>query len=604
MAAPTPPYQVRAVYEYSSPHDDDLSFPTGQLITVTDEEDADWFYGEYMDTGGTKQEGLFPRNFVKMYEPETPPRPTRQARPKKEPEASSVIRQEDQVPEETSAAVSKSASTQAAAADRHSAKGPPSEEPTIVQATQPADILPPAASMNLVAKPATSDAARSDSQPVNEKPAGGSFRDRINAFNKPAAPPVAPKPSGPGSATGSGFVKKPFVAPPPSKNAYVPPPREGPPQKTYRRDEDPEIVGQTDHIEGADRPAPVPRSVEGEEHEPKPTSLKDRIALLQKQQLEQAARNSEVAQKKEKPKRPPKKRAESRERVIGGADAEEGQPLDKVTSAGTTASRIADLGPEEEHSPNTLSKTAEDPNIVGSPLLGSAKGIQSDTNDADESGADETEGGEELSTSRINSAEASRMTSLEERKNRSQAPSKELDIGDEEDEVDEEDNQEQEQEGEEEEEMDPEVKRRMEIRERMAKMSGGMGMAGMFGPYGGMSGMAPKKQSSAASERKSSGNSTTKASDSQASRAPPVPIMPIPGLQKVHTPEQDTLHMEVDREKIEPPTSITQARQPSDLQDVEDIEEEQVTPSKRSAELPVPPPVPQGEQMNIKLQRL
>lgn len=207
-------------------------------------------------------------------------------------------------------------------------------------------------------------------------------------------------------------------------------------------------------------------------------------------------------------------------------------------SAGTTASRIADLGPEEERSPNTLSKAAEDPNTLGSPLLGSARGIQSDANDADESGADETEGYEEVSTSRDNSAETSRMTALEERKNRSQAPPRELDIGDEEDEAEEERDQGQEEE-EEDEEMDPEVKRRIEIRERMAKMSGGMGMAGMFGPYGGMSGMAPKKQTSAASERKSSGHSTTKTSDPQAPRAPPVPIMPFLDYRR-STPQSKT----------------------------------------------------------------
>ena len=76
MARPTP-YQVKALYEYASPHDDDLSFPNGQILTVTEEEDADWYYGEYLDHTGAKQEGLFPRNFVKIHEPETPPRPSR-----------------------------------------------------------------------------------------------------------------------------------------------------------------------------------------------------------------------------------------------------------------------------------------------------------------------------------------------------------------------------------------------------------------------------------------------------------------------------------------------------------------------------------------------
>ncbi|KAJ4313893.1 assembly of actin patch protein, partial [Neodidymelliopsis sp. IMI 364377] len=57
-------YKVKAVYDYASPHDDDLSFSTGQIITVTEEEDADWYVGEYTDDAGTTHDGLFPRNFV------------------------------------------------------------------------------------------------------------------------------------------------------------------------------------------------------------------------------------------------------------------------------------------------------------------------------------------------------------------------------------------------------------------------------------------------------------------------------------------------------------------------------------------------------------
>ena len=588
MAVHTPPYQVRAVYEYSSPHDDDLSFPIGQVITVTDEEDADWYYGEYVDTSGSKQEGLFPRNFVKMYEPETPPRPTRQARPKKEPEASSVVRPENQLREVTNAAASTAESMPTAVANTNSGAEPPSEEPTSTQATTTSEIPFSAPPTNSVTKPVPSDASKSGHSPTNDKPAGGSFRDRINAFNKPAAPPVAPKPGGSGVATGSGFVKKPFVAPPPSKNAYVPPPREGPPQKIYRREEDPQIVGQADDAEGGDRPAPLTESIEGEEDQPKPTSLKDRIALLQKQQLEQAARNSEAAQKKDKPKRPPKKRVESQERVIGAVDADEGQPSDYPTNSGTTASRSADLGPREaalEGSPITTFTKAEDP----SSLLSSARGIQSDANDADQSGAEETEEAEELHTDKDDSNERSRVAASEEGKKRSQAPFKEPDIGDEEDDADEVEEQE------EEEEMDPEVKRRMEIRERMAKMSGGMGMAGMFGPYGGMSGVAPKKQTSAASERKDSGHSTTKATESQASHAPPVPIMPMHGMQRVYSPEQDTAELEVDKESSEPPKSVIHGRQPGDMPDVEDMKEEPVVPSRSSLESPALASVPRGK---------
>src|SRR5947207_4344593 len=87
----TLPFKVKAVYEYTSAHDDDLNFSNGQIITVTEEEDADWYYGEYVDGSGEKQEGLFPKNFVEKYEPAPPPRPIRTGRQKKEPEVSVPI---------------------------------------------------------------------------------------------------------------------------------------------------------------------------------------------------------------------------------------------------------------------------------------------------------------------------------------------------------------------------------------------------------------------------------------------------------------------------------------------------------------------------------
>lgn len=93
------PFKVKAVFEYSSPHDDDLSFPNGQVITVTEEEDADWYVGEYTDSSGGQHSGLFPKNFVEKYEPEIPSRPTRPTRPKSEvvsPPQSAITREQPQ----------------------------------------------------------------------------------------------------------------------------------------------------------------------------------------------------------------------------------------------------------------------------------------------------------------------------------------------------------------------------------------------------------------------------------------------------------------------------------------------------------------------------
>jgi len=581
MAAPRTPFQVKAVYEYSSPHDDDLSFPNGQLITVTDEEDADWYYGEYFDAAGGKQEGLFPRNFVKIYEPETPPRPSRPSRQKKEHEPSPAVKQEGLFENQRTLALPpESTPADSAAKDVKQISKPPNQEPSEGQTAKPPGNPPQA--------PASTK--KSALPPVDDKPASGSFRDRINAFNKPAAPPVAPKPGGPGSSGGTGFIKKPFVAPPPSKNAYVPPPREAPSQKIYRRDEDPEIVEQSASVEPAEQPfiAQPPTPAEDEQDQPKPTSLKDRIALLQKQQIEQAARHAEGAQKKDKPKKPPKKRTESHEKTMNSAVEDDGHDLNRVTSTGTNDShrhdqRDRDVTSEETSELNP-SKSVDLPSI-GSPLTAATKGFQSDANDADQSGAGDSDEGEETSTGRDDSDEKPRNIAPPGIQKDPQAPLKEPDVGDKEDDADEE-----EEEGEEE-EIDPEVKRRMEIRERMAKMSGGMGMAGMFGPPGGMPGMAPKKQTSISSERKTASGE----SEAQTSRAPPVPIMPMPRMQRAYTPEEDTSQVEVHKEQSEPPTSIVQGRRPGNMPDVEDLDEQPIVPQRRSLERPAPPPVSQGQ---------
>ena len=593
MAGPSPPYQVKAQYDYSSPHDDDLSFPNGQVITVTDEEDADWYYGEYLDEAGTKQEGLFPRNFVKLHEPETPPRPSRSSRQKKDLEPVSTAAQED-VPEpgEPLAPLSESVSDPAASnttwqvegiADNLPNHGLSAKSPQTPSSTTQASIA-----MKVAPTPATKSVRE---QPA-DKTISGSFRDRINAFNKPAAPPVAPKPGAPGSGSGSGFVRKPFVAPPPSKNAYVPSPKEVPPQKIYRREEDPEVTTQVISAESVERPAVSETNphTDGED-QPKPTSLKDRIALLQKQQMEQAARHAEAAQKKDKPKRPPKKRMESQERPV---QVEEDAPnLEKVASAGaagssSTETPTADIVPEP---PSSLRhQMLRESNPAPSPTMASLKGFQSDANDADQSGAGDTEEGEDLSTSRDDSDEKPRVTAPAETSRAPQAPPKELDVGDEEDEANDVEGEEEEEE--EEEEVDPEVKRRMDIRERMAKMSGGMGMAGMFGPPGGMPGMAPQKQLSGSNERKAPAPIP---GDAQASRAPPVPIVPIPGMHKVISPEQSSSPVEISKEETEGPTSIIQDREPEGLQDVEDIDEKTSIQPRRSLDKSASGRQPQGE---------
>ena len=582
----TPPFRVKAQYDYTSKESDDLNFPNGQIITVTDEEDADWYYGEYEDSEGYKQEGLFPKNFVKIYEPETPPRPSRISRSKKEVDSSAggdegekgANTGEAEVPSPEAITTSaplkaQSFSNEQIEVQKQSVQ-PPKPEPR-----------PAAPAANATTKPAPPNSSKPAPPPTAEKPSSGSFRDRINAFNKPAAPPVAPnKPGGLGSS-GSGFIKKPFVAPPPSKNAYVPPPREPPPQKVYRREEDPELTTRASREnENEDLPsqAQVAAQTDETEDQPKPTSLKDRIALLQKQQMEQAARHAEAGQKKEKPKRPPRKHVEPHDHALEQEEDVGGEGPEAMNSGETT-------GKIDIARSTTRSRKSREATPVGSPVAVPSRDLLNDPNDADQSGVGDTEDGEELSTGRDDSDEKPpRKVSLPPSR-QPQAPIGEAEVGDEEDNAEEEDDEEN---GEE--DIDPEVKRRMEIRERMAKMSGGMGMAGMFGPPGGLPPRTTTKQASGSSERKASSNSTSGQTEMPQSRAPPVPNMPLPGVHKVRSPEENDPQSEVGKEEVGSPKSLVQGRDPADMPDVEDMKEEPVLPSRKSTERSAPPPIPQG----------
>ena len=576
----TVPFKVKAVYEYSSPHDDDLSFPQGQIITVTEEEDNDWYSGEYADSTGGKHQGIFPRNFVEKYEPEIPSRPIRPTRTKKDAEIPA--------PAPAPAPTPVAATTQGASVGVPTAQGREDSQkrpdevssprsgssasafPTQQPARQPSSTTASKASEPPQTKPVNKDIPTESS----ERPSGGSFRDRIAAFNKPAAPPVAPfKPGGQGASNTIGFIKKPFVAPPPSKNAYVPPPREAPPAKVYRREEGPGLNETADDSE-ASMPLPGERAEVGGDDRPKPTSLKDRIALLQKQQLEQAARHAEAAQKKEKPKRPAKKRTESQE------------PMD-------TSEALADADVEGSDIPETIGKKSVDFADDESEPLDRQEGRQpsnaahmstppppsrelmSDTNDADNSSAaGDTEEADDTSTSREDNRETGKRANVTTTQDELASEAVEAEASDEE--------------AQEAQDVDPEIKRRMEIRERMAKMSGGMGLMGMFGPPGGMPTPGKKARASGEAERDVSG---IQIQPEAIERAPPVPV---PGMFNVKSSEPNPIQTEEDSSADED-IGHRHARQQAD--EIEQSDEEIVQspkPPPRSSTDRAPPPLPQG----------
>lgn len=619
-------FKVKAIYEYASPHDDDLQFPIGQIITVTDEEDDDWYSGEYTDDAGLLHEGIFPRNFVEKYEPVAPPRPTRTRHKHSEASVASLAS-----PISPSAAVPEApASPSPPSVSSIPPISPPSAaveetpEPERIErvaspvytAPAPAPVAPasppkpaaPAAPLSPVVAPVKpADLPISTSPvhkpapacpkqggpppPVSEKPS--SFRDRIAAFNKAAAPPITPfKPSGLGGGGSSNFIKKPFVAPPPSRNAYVPQPREAPTAKIYRRDEDPEVREQeAENLESAEKAGLIPGASAAasgtsnnnnneEEEEPKPMmSLKERLARLQREQQEQAQRHADAAAKKDKPKRPPKKRLDSHDATAAAAAAadEAAGSAPDTSDAGGRHSIDDSHPPRTTHAPRR--RASKDPEAQ-------------DGNDADMSGAgDTTEGQDEDLTERDDSDEKSRRPARpiipivlpgaapgatghddeavedeEEVAEKGEETAKGEDEGAEAQEPEEE---------EEEEDVDPEVRRREELRARMAKMSGGMGMMGMQGMQG-MFGAPPpsiKKKKASTSTEKRPGE--TADDTPSVAHAPPIPtMMALPGLAT--------------RRSEDKPAAPSEPARPTSPIKAEEQEEEQ-TPRSPIAQ---PPPLP------------
>lgn len=525
-----PPFKVKAVYDYSSPHDDDLTFSIGQVITVTEEEDAEWYVGEYMGDDGVKREGLFPRNFVERHEPQAPPRPTR-SRPKQE-----LPPEPDPTPAMSTKEEKAESSQPGVEAEELAAHPQPitiKEEPAPAPKTPTAKPTPPAST-----KPPPPETAA--------KPTSGSFRDRIAAFNKPAAPPIAPKPST--APKGQSFIKKPFVAPPPARDAYVPPPRAEAPQKIYRRDEDPEIAERRlqdqKHAEDAGLTGAQERG-EGEE-EPKTTSLKDRIALLQRQQQEQAARRADAATK-EKPKKPAKPKPEP-----SGVTADEGAAKDDLTTPERAPRQSADL---PRPVPGRMASR-------DSELDEGLKDVVSDGNEADQSGAGDT-----TEDAAGDSTEVEEAT--DRARPRGSAPPSRVPTGGTREalaEGGEQGEEEEDQEEDEEEEVDPETRRKEELRARMAKMSGGMGMAGMFGMQPSKAPAPAKKQSSGSERRRSSQEAT---SPPPAQR---VPIMPVPGVPpRVQSPPAMAESIPEVEKEPESTLPVSEERPPEAVPDVEDL---------------------------------
>ncbi|KAK6333911.1 hypothetical protein TWF730_004090 [Orbilia blumenaviensis] len=428
-----PPYTVCALYDYSSPHEDDLNFTTGQKIRVTEEEGTDWLHGQYRDNQGALHQGIFPKNYVeRIEEPELPKLPPVPLRP-----------QHDD---------SKKSAPPAAVADEP-LKSPPKQQPPAPAAATPVEQNPapvskeqPVNRKSFVAPRTKSETPKPALSPTSteedDKPVG-SFRDRIAAFNRSTAAPLAPTHGQPRS---SGFIKKPFVPPPPSKNAFIPPVQQ---HVEPRRDvesrppipKDPPVNNNNKQQQQEEDPA--------QEEPPKVSSLKDRIAMLQSSQLNPAL----GGKPKKPPKPPPKKKEESAPRpetqdlpksLETASEGDSSLPRTSLETPGTTNEAAAVDGQNATREASHDAEGAQAPQ----PIPNLQEGVKPES-----AGSQVKAEGEE--------AEAG---------------------GDEEGKGE----GEEEEEEEEEEEVDPEIARRLAIRERIMKMSMSGGMGGMGGMYGGI----------------------------------------------------------------------------------------------------------------------
>jgi hypothetical protein len=152
------------------------------------------------------------------------------------------------------------------------------------------------------------------------------------------------------------------------------------------------------------------------------------------------------------------------------------------------------------------------------------------------------------------------------------APAKEPDVGDEQDVADEDEEEEEE----EEDEMDAETRRKLELRERMAKMSGGMGMPGMFGGMP-MGGLPPKK-------KKSTSDKKVEESEEPAMPQQRVPMFAMPGMP-VKSPEPEDRQLVVEKED-EHDHPVTGAHAPDEVPDVEDVTPQAISRTQTGESVP------------------
>ncbi|POS82819.1 hypothetical protein EPUL_003903 [Erysiphe pulchra] len=524
---PSQVFKVKSIYEYVSQHDDDLHFPLGQIIDVTNEEDDEWYSGEYVDESGIKQEGIFPKNFVEKYEPTAPPRPIPANRPIKETESTSegidLTSDELEIPY-----TAENIPVDPAHITPPLQQSPP-QKPSPKTNVLGSSIVTPKSKLHRSSPPSRVPSFEKPTPPpIFEKPASNSFKDRVAAFNKASSSVSGPlKPGGLISGDVSSFIKKPFIAPPPSKDAYIPIPRDhsipskfalkGVDQSLAKKENEKQIKSEKFSFEPTDLKDLINTDV-------KPTSLKERIALLQKQQIEQASRLADAAHKKDKARRPVKKHVEptaqdesDEQKNPTSLEKTDSKEVSIIKSLEEDKISISDIRKSIDESPRST-ESSGDENVVDA-----TRGIEDITENGDKV---KPHGSLKNGEDNLNTISSSQDFGIQSEVSTEQNVEEDNNQGDE----DEEDG-----------EIDAEIKRKEELRARMAKMSGGMNMHAILGPLGGIpmpSVIIPKKKSnnpSHVNDRKEESPISTPQKES-------FTAIPLPGM--AHLKAKDVTHNE------------------------------------------------------------
>lgn len=487
MTTTKPPFWTKALYEYKSDYEDDLSFPAGQVIQVTAIEDDEWYSGTYTDLSGNPQSGMFPKNFVSgpVDEPGSSDAPVKGT---VEPEGSKEPELEAAQLKDTSAASVIPSSSQAVDSEDGAKHAPEPETETgkIEDATEKKAspiVQPESPSLQ---KKSTFGSGSSAPDPLSS---------RSSTFDKASIPLPTAK-----VAEHSAVINKSYQG---VKSSYVPPLLGKNKTSSFKSDNHhssyvPPMLGSKKPIQ-QENSAPAPPSedvatseIAAEEEGPK-LSLKERIALLQKQQAEEAERQAAIVKAKQQ-----KKEAKS-QAASAASNAQIPLPSGAEISAGDVAGVTAPPLPNAEV-----------------PIDVERDEVYSDDDAEPEQELAEKEDPEPEPTPNVDNKTAAET----ERANTDGS-----DEGDED--------------GDEE---DSEEARRAALRDRMARLAGAGGMyGGGFNPFGGVSGgmgggaSAPKK--SKVKEKKG---------DESESNIPsaPVPIMPFatgtaPQLPKALQKEAD-----------------------------------------------------------------